>query len=304
METATFLKGNCEHCHGHLEFPEESVNKIIICPHCKLPTRLTAQGAPTPVPTPFDLWIPAKTTPRTEVAAAGYIQEKNEWIGWGSLVQLLGLVLLFWFPVGTVIGVLLFGTGHFLARKFVCSHCGNVLPRKEVGLCPFCKASLSYAASSNSDTRWAVGALVFLFAGLGWLYYEYQHMTWRAEQQQAMPSALELLNYSYYENDFGNWFIEGTVTNRSAASFADVRLDFGLYDEKAVEVGIVSAYRPKLTAHENWHFLVEAVVDKLHHVSLAGIHARPAEAKFKLGLVSQSKLRAVPSPAASSWRYP
>jgi hypothetical protein len=35
-----YLKGECSHCHGHIEFPAESTGMTADCPHCGQPTEL------------------------------------------------------------------------------------------------------------------------------------------------------------------------------------------------------------------------------------------------------------------------
>lgn len=42
MSAPDFLKGECSHCAGHLEFPAAAVGNTIHCPHCGQPTELTA----------------------------------------------------------------------------------------------------------------------------------------------------------------------------------------------------------------------------------------------------------------------
>ena len=40
MNQTKFLKGECQHCHGHIEFPAESVGLTTDCPHCGKQTEL------------------------------------------------------------------------------------------------------------------------------------------------------------------------------------------------------------------------------------------------------------------------
>jgi hypothetical protein len=40
MNQMKFLKGECQHCHGHIEFPAESVGLTTDCPHCGKQTEL------------------------------------------------------------------------------------------------------------------------------------------------------------------------------------------------------------------------------------------------------------------------
>src|SRR5690242_13056463 len=40
MNPIKYLKGECQHCHGHIEFPAESAGLITTCPHCGKQTDL------------------------------------------------------------------------------------------------------------------------------------------------------------------------------------------------------------------------------------------------------------------------
>lgn len=46
MSNNNFLKGQCRHCGGHLEFPVEGVGQTVPCPHCNQMTELTASVPP------------------------------------------------------------------------------------------------------------------------------------------------------------------------------------------------------------------------------------------------------------------
>jgi hypothetical protein len=65
---------------------------------------------------------------------------KSQVAGMGCLLQLIGLILLFFFPIGTIIGLALLILGHFSARKLICGNCGNPLASRSVKLCPACHA--------------------------------------------------------------------------------------------------------------------------------------------------------------------
>lgn len=68
------------------------------------------------------------------------IKRKSEYAGVGCLVQVLGLVLLFSYPEGTLVGIVLLIVGSEMAVKLVCSECRNKIDNKKVKLCPVCKA--------------------------------------------------------------------------------------------------------------------------------------------------------------------
>lgn len=69
------------------------------------------------------------------------IKTKHEFAGSGCLVQGIGLILLFIWPLGTMAGVGLLLYGSIMSRRLVCSHCGNKIDSKGVMICPVCKES-------------------------------------------------------------------------------------------------------------------------------------------------------------------
>lgn len=69
------------------------------------------------------------------------IKKKSEFAGIGCLFQGVGLVLLFWFPFGTIMGVILLFYGSFRSIVLKCGDCGNTVERG-AKLCPTCKAQL------------------------------------------------------------------------------------------------------------------------------------------------------------------
>ncbi len=42
MSNNNFVKGECRHCAGHLEYPVEAAGQTVACPHCGQPTELAA----------------------------------------------------------------------------------------------------------------------------------------------------------------------------------------------------------------------------------------------------------------------
>jgi hypothetical protein len=46
MSNNNFVKGECPHCSGHLEFPADAAGETVECPHCHQPTSLIALGSP------------------------------------------------------------------------------------------------------------------------------------------------------------------------------------------------------------------------------------------------------------------
>ena len=71
-----------------------------------------------------------------------YRKRKTEFAGPGCLVQAFGLLLLFFFPIGTVIGLILLVVGGAMSVKLICSNCGNRVEKTST-LCPTCKEPLS-----------------------------------------------------------------------------------------------------------------------------------------------------------------
>lgn len=69
------------------------------------------------------------------------IKYKAKTGGGGCLVALIGLVSLFFFPVGTVIGIVLILVGNYWASYYFCSNCGNEV-KSDSKLCPSCNAKL------------------------------------------------------------------------------------------------------------------------------------------------------------------
>jgi hypothetical protein len=46
MSNSAFVKGECRHCAGHLEFPANAAGQTVSCPHCGQPTELVAAVLP------------------------------------------------------------------------------------------------------------------------------------------------------------------------------------------------------------------------------------------------------------------
>jgi hypothetical protein len=46
MTRTKYLKGDCQLCHGHIEFPAEAAGMTIDCPHCGKPTELLLATPP------------------------------------------------------------------------------------------------------------------------------------------------------------------------------------------------------------------------------------------------------------------
>lgn len=71
--------------------------------------------------------------------------EKNTKGGFsGALLLLVGIVLLFVWPFGTIIGIILIIVGANIGNGYRCGDCGNKIDSKQVKMCPTCKALLSH----------------------------------------------------------------------------------------------------------------------------------------------------------------
>ena len=67
-------------------------------------------------------------------------KRKNEFAGIGCVLQAFGLVALFFFPIGTVLGLVLLVYGSMKSQYYACGGCGNRLADKDVTMCPTCHA--------------------------------------------------------------------------------------------------------------------------------------------------------------------
>lgn len=75
--------------------------------------------------------------------------KKTEFAGMGCIVQLLGLMILFLgLPVGVgglifsiPVGLVVLVMGGRMAKKMICSNCGNRIQEKTSRLCPSCGAT-------------------------------------------------------------------------------------------------------------------------------------------------------------------
>ncbi len=105
------------------------------CPNCGRPIRLSS-GDPAP--------------PGPQQAVSAWRVKQTKSMGVGCLVQvlslLLGVGLLFVFPLGTLVGlcVIVAGLawGHQLSEGWYCNNCKNPLGSGDARLCPACHATL------------------------------------------------------------------------------------------------------------------------------------------------------------------
>jgi uncharacterized OB-fold protein len=57
MSTNNFVKGECRHCAGHLEFPADAAGETVACPHCGQPTELAAPVLPNRINSSRRTWL-------------------------------------------------------------------------------------------------------------------------------------------------------------------------------------------------------------------------------------------------------
>lgn len=77
-------------------------------------------------------------------------KRKGEFAGAGCLVQGVGLLLLFFFPIGTIVGVFLLLAGSLMSVKLICGNCGNKV-EKESKICPACRADFAKPPASEQE---------------------------------------------------------------------------------------------------------------------------------------------------------
>ena len=114
-----FVRGLCQACGGHLEFPVSMAGDTILCPHCGQSTLLSVAGAPIPVAPPVPPTIPAATAPaggsRPTVPAAA---AKAELPGKGSFEMRLGTYWLVRIGIVMVLTALVF-FGNLAYQNFI-----------------------------------------------------------------------------------------------------------------------------------------------------------------------------------------
>jgi hypothetical protein len=74
---------------------------------------------------------------------------KKRQSGWLAL-EWVGAVLLFFFPVGSVIGLILLICGENFGERLICSQCCNKIDSKEVRICPTCKANIEQGNTKDT----------------------------------------------------------------------------------------------------------------------------------------------------------
>lgn len=78
------------------------------------------------------------------------------------LLEVVGLGLLFFFPIGTVLGLILLFLGGGLAVGHECSICHNPVASRRVTICGACHASLTPGPRKRSFLGWVIIVLTLL----------------------------------------------------------------------------------------------------------------------------------------------
>lgn len=139
-----FVKCDCQHCGGGIEFDEKDDKRLCDCPHCgkemilMVPPAKLYQQPPMPVP---------------PIAKQFPIKKMNQDTAGGCFFSLLGAVLLigglyglvvnpFWGVPAIIVSLIICASSWSLSNKFVCTNCGNRVDGEQVKLCPTCKVVL------------------------------------------------------------------------------------------------------------------------------------------------------------------
>lgn len=126
---------HCPHCRGVIHFTESQTGETPPCPHCGLNVSLSKSRSEAAVAKPK--------------AAPHHIQPFTSETWWSVGSKIVGFLIVFIFPVGTILGPMLYYFGAQSERKFRCTNCLNALPERSISRCPHCKCSL-YAAGNYS----------------------------------------------------------------------------------------------------------------------------------------------------------
>src|SRR5439155_23966360 len=140
MPPIAYLRTDCEHCSGHIEFPSELAGQSIQCPHCQQATSLPSPfTSPPPIPAPP---VIPPAPPVHSPPSRASVRRASSVAGVGCAVQGLGVVCLIVAiaTIFTVIGPFIFGIlglwlliyGGRQASWFECSACGGKLSHARV----------------------------------------------------------------------------------------------------------------------------------------------------------------------------
>jgi DNA-directed RNA polymerase subunit RPC12/RpoP len=143
------MKCCCDNCGNNLEFDDEHVGERVDCPHCGIATELHEPIQAIIVPPSLPKYLPPPcAVPQPHIIVVqqeaprvrASINSKSELMGGGCVLQVIALLIVWAFPIGTILGVTLFIFGSAISRKPVCSRCGSLLTSRRVVVCPGCNA--------------------------------------------------------------------------------------------------------------------------------------------------------------------
>lgn len=123
----------CSAC-GYVRKPRDKGLSAYQCPKCGA---VYGETSPRPAPTSESVDAPAATPGAPPTAR---LKKRTEFAGTGCVIQGLGLLLLWFWPIGTLLGLVLFVAGSVKSVYRVCGACGNRVADRHVKICPVCKA--------------------------------------------------------------------------------------------------------------------------------------------------------------------
>jgi Zn finger protein HypA/HybF involved in hydrogenase expression len=140
---ATMPACRCNVCSELIEFDPSRARQTISCPHCGMDTILFVP-MPAPVFAPVRSAVVPLVLEPDILTAVGTARRKlgRKTSMAGLAMELLGFILLFLFPIGTIIGIAFLIAGFNASKIWRCSSCGNILADKQIRMCPACRALL------------------------------------------------------------------------------------------------------------------------------------------------------------------
>jgi hypothetical protein len=128
------IKCDCNRCGRGIEFDWKEAGSIIDCPHCSQKTQLYSPAIRNQPPV-------AAAFPQNIVRRKAKIKVRYEFFGTGAAVQFSGFICLFFFPIGTALGIFFLILGSELSKRFFCSECRNPVANRSASFCQHCGSS-------------------------------------------------------------------------------------------------------------------------------------------------------------------
>ncbi len=126
--------------------PADAVKK---CPYCLEPIKVGALKCRF-----CGEFMQAKSEPeKAQTVVKARLKKQREFAGTGCLLQAAGIALLFFFPVGTFLGLALIVYGGAKSRFLVCGRCGARPGEKTLKLCPLCRAQFIQPSMSAAQQK-------------------------------------------------------------------------------------------------------------------------------------------------------